>query len=147
MLALAAPEHDRDLHLRALVEEALDVAPFRLVIVNPDFGSELDLLDVDLRLVLPGQLGLLLQLVAVLAVVHDTADRRISLGRNLDQVEVPRIRVLTRFVGGLDSELLAVLVDQPDARDADRVVDAGLRLRTARRLERTPATWPQMCFT
>src|SRR5215210_4492277 len=52
MLALAAAEHDRDLDLRALVEEALDVALLGLVIVNSDLRPELDLLDVDLRLVL-----------------------------------------------------------------------------------------------
>src|SRR6476469_1489398 len=65
VLALAAPEHDRDLDLRALVQEALDVALFRFVVVNPDLGSELDLLDVDLRLVLAGERSLLLQLVPV----------------------------------------------------------------------------------
>jgi hypothetical protein len=43
--------------------------------------------------------------------------------------------------------LLAVFVDQPDARDADRVVNAGLRLWTARRLEIAPAPRPQMLFT
>src|SRR5882757_8810898 len=36
MLALAAPEHDRHLDLRALVQEALDVAFFRVVVVNSD---------------------------------------------------------------------------------------------------------------
>src|SRR5262249_24381261 len=45
---LAAPEHDRHLDLRALVEEALDVALLGVVVVNPDLGPELDLLDVDL---------------------------------------------------------------------------------------------------
>src|SRR6478672_6538697 len=89
VLALAAPEHDRDLDLRALVQEALDVAFFRFVVVNPDLGSELDLLDVDLRLVLAGELRLLLQLVPVLPVVHDSGDRRISLGRDLDEIEIP----------------------------------------------------------
>ena len=110
MLALAAPEHDRDLDLRALVEEALDVALLGLVVVNPDLGSELDLLDVDLRLVLAGELRLLLQLVPVLPVVHDPGNRRIRLGRDLDQVEVLPVRVLARLVRRLDPELLAVLV-------------------------------------
>jgi len=32
MLALAAPEHDRDLDLRALIQEARDVAFFGLVV-------------------------------------------------------------------------------------------------------------------
>src|SRR4051812_42847352 len=36
MLALAAAEHDRDLDLRALVEEARDMASLRLVVVLSD---------------------------------------------------------------------------------------------------------------
>src|SRR6478672_5111739 len=147
MLALAAPEHDRDLDLRALVQEALDVAFLRVVVVNTDLRSELDVLDVDLRLVLPRELRLLFQLVAVLAVVHHPAHRRISLGRDLDQVEVLRVRVLACLVSRLQSELLAVFVDQPHTRDANGVVDPCLRLWTARRLETTPAPRPQMLFT
>src|SRR3954471_2477971 len=148
MLALAAPEHDRDLDLRALVEEALDVAFLGLVVVNPDFGSELDLLDVDLRLVLPRELRLLLQLVPVLAVVHDPRNGRVGLRRDFHQVEVLAVRVLACLVCGLDPELLAALSDQADARDADRVVDARLGLGPAGSFEPpgTPAR-PQMSFT
>src|SRR5438309_7543024 len=69
MLALAAPEHDRDLDLRALVQEPRDVAFLGLVVVYPDLGPDLDLLDVDLRLVLARELRLLLQLVPVLPVI------------------------------------------------------------------------------
>src|SRR4029453_12968499 len=66
---LASPEHDRHLHLGALVQEALDVSLFRVVVVNPDLRPELDLLDVDLRLVLPRGLRLLLLPVGVLPLV------------------------------------------------------------------------------
>ena len=148
MLALAAPEHDRHLDLRALVEEALDMAFLGVVVVYPDLRSELDLLDIDLRLVLAGELRLLLQLVPVLPVVHDPGDRRICLGRDFDEIEVLAVRVLACLVRLLDSELFAVLADQPNPRDADRIVDARLGLRTARLVESsgTPAR-PQMSFT
>ena len=73
---------------------------------------------------LSGLLRLLLLLVPVLAVVHDLRDGRVGLGRHLDEVEVLAVRVLAGLVGGLDSELCPVVVDQPDVRDADRVVDA-----------------------
>src|SRR5215208_5988169 len=86
MLALAASEHDRDLDLRALVEKALDMALLGLVVVDSDLRPELDLLDVDLRLVLPRELRLLLLLVAVLPVVHDPDNRRLGLRRHLDEV-------------------------------------------------------------
>src|SRR5438093_7959671 len=129
MAGLASPEHDRDLHLRALVEEALDVALLGVVVVDSDLRPELDLLDVDLRLVLARELGLLLLLVPVLPPVHHLCDRRVGLSRHLDQVEVLGVRVVERLPRGLDAELLAVLPDQTDLRGPDRVVDAILRLR------------------
>src|SRR5690349_14507916 len=129
MTRLAAPEHDRDLDLRALVEEAHDVALLRVVVVNPDFRPELDLLDVDLRLVLARELRLLLLLVAVLPPVHDLRNRGIRLRGDLDEVEVLRVRVLERLARWLDAELLAALADQAHLRRPDRVVDAVLGLR------------------
>src|SRR5918999_572763 len=48
MAGLPAPEHDRDLDLRALVEEAHNVALLGLVILGRDLRPELDLLDVYL---------------------------------------------------------------------------------------------------
>jgi hypothetical protein len=82
--------------------------------VDPDLRPELDLLDVDLRLVLPRQLRLLLLLVLVLPPVHDFRHRGIGVRRHLDQVEVFRVRVFERLGGRLDTELLAVLADQPN---------------------------------
>ena len=49
-----------------LLQESDDVALLGLVVVNADLRAELDLLDVDLQLVLPRELGLLLLLVPVL---------------------------------------------------------------------------------
>ena len=123
---LATPEHDRDLHLRALVQEPLDVTLLGLVVVHADLRPELDLLDVDLALVLPSLLRLLLLLVPVLAVVHDLRDRRVGLRRHLDEVEILGVGVLAGLVRGLDPELRSVVVDQPDVRDADRIVDPRL---------------------
>ena len=51
---LAAAEHDRDLDLVLLAQEALDVALLGLVVVVGDLRAELDLADVDLLLVLAG---------------------------------------------------------------------------------------------
>src|SRR6266536_5292337 len=121
---LAPPEHDRDLDLRALVEEPLYVTFLRVVVMDADLRPELDLLDVDLALVLASLLRLLLLLVLVLAVVHDLGDRRVGLRRHLDQVEILAVRVLAGLVGGLDPELGAVVVDQADTGHADGVVDA-----------------------
>src|SRR3954469_6590783 len=142
---LPAPEHDRHLDLGALVQEALDVSLLGVVVVYSDLGPELDLLDVDLRLVLPRELRLLLLLVAVLPVIHHARDRRVSLRRDLDQVEALVEGVLHRLARGLDAELRAVLVDQPYLGRADVVVDPCLRDGPRRRFDRAPR--PQRAIT
>src|SRR5215471_18317342 len=144
---LPAPEHDRDLHLRALVEESLDVALLGVVVVDADLRPELDLLDLDLALVLAGLLRLLFLLVLVLAVVHDLGDGRVGLGGDLDEIEVLAVGVLARLVRGLDSKLGTVVVDQPDARDADRIVDARRVARRWTGLVEWPASGPQRQIT
>src|SRR5665811_1090395 len=128
---LTPAEHDRDLDLRPLVEEANDVPLLRLVVVHADLRPQLYLLDVNLLLVLASQLRLLLLRVAVLAVIHHPADGRIGARGDLDQVEILGVGILSRLVGGLDSDLRAVRVDQTDARSADTVVDSSMRNRRA----------------
>ena len=85
---LAAAEHDRDLDLVLVAQEALDVALLRLVVVLRDLRPELDLADRDLLLVLARLLELLGLLVLVLRVVQHAADGRARLGRDLDEVEI-----------------------------------------------------------
>ena len=125
-----------------------NVTPFFIAVdeaVLADLRSELDLLDADLRLVLPRELGLLLLLVAVLPVIHHPCDGRIRLRRHLDQVEALVVGVLHRLTRGLNAELRAVLVDQPHLRGADVFVDPGLWNRPRRRLDRAPR--PQRAIT
>src|SRR5688500_2281959 len=123
MRRLAAAEHDRHLHLGPLAEEAHDVSLLRLVILGRDLRAQLDLLDVNLRLVLPRRLGLLLLLVPVLAVVHHLAYRRIGARRDLDQVEILAVGVLERLVRSLDPDLRAVGVDEANLGASDPLVD------------------------
>ena len=121
------------------------MALLRLVVVDPDFWPELDLLDVDRNLVLARKLGLLLLLVAVFAVVHDPRDRRIGLRRDLDEVEILPVRVVERFLDRLHPELAALLVDETDLRDTDVLVDPAVWNRRPSRLNAT--SWPQRRFT
>src|SRR4051794_1783506 len=144
---LPAPEHDRDLHLRALVEESLDVSLLGVVVVNADLRPELDLLDLDLALVLAGLLRLLLLLVLGRAVVQDLGGGGAGLGRPSDGVGVLAVGVLACLVGGLDPELAAVVVDQPAARNANRIVDARRVARRRAGLVEWPASGPQRQIT
>ena len=116
-------EHDRHLHLGPLVEEPDDVPLLRLVVVIADLRPELDLLDVDRRLVLARLLRPLLLLVAVLPVVHHPGHGRVGVRGHLDEVEVLRVRVLERLLRLLDPDLCAVLGHEPHPRNADLLVD------------------------
>ena len=79
---------------------------------------------------LPGELGLLLLLVAVLAVVHHPGYGRIGLRGDLDEVEVLRVRVLRAppstvlIPSWLPSSSISL-----HPRSPDRVVDPVLRVR------------------
>src|SRR4051794_21922302 len=122
---LAPAEHDRDLDLVLVLEEALDVRSLGGVVVLGDLRPELDLADRDLLLVLACLLGLLGQLVLVLGVVQDATDRGTRLRGHLDEVEVALLGDGERLLGRHDPDLLALLVDEPHLRDADALVDPG----------------------
>src|SRR5439155_1046890 len=123
---LAPAEHDGDLHLVLVAQEALDVALLGVVVRRGDLRAELDLADRDLLLVLAGLLGLLGLLVLVLRVVEHPADRRARLRRDLDEVEVLLLGVAQRLLSGHDAHLPALLVDEADLGNADAFVDPGL---------------------
>ena len=123
---LPTTEHDRELDLVALAEEAHHVLHLRRVVVLVDLGPELHLLDDDVRglaLRLPAPL---LLLVDVPAVVHDPTDRRVGVGRDLDQVELLFAGLGQRLGQGPDPELLAVGADEEDLAGSDAVVDPDL---------------------
>src|SRR3954470_9977274 len=123
---LAPAEHDRDLDLVLALQEARDMALLRVVVVLRDLRAELDLADRDLLLVLARGLLLLGLLVLVLRVVEDARDGRPRLGSDLHEIEVALLRVPQRFVGAHDTDLLAVLADDPDLGNADALVDPRL---------------------
>ena len=122
---LAPAEHDRDLDLVLVAQEALNVVLLGVVVVLGDLRAELDLAHGDLLLVLAGLLELLCLLVLVLGVVEHPADGRARLGRDLHQVEFPFLGELERVGGLQDADLLALVVDQPNLGNADALVDPG----------------------
>ena len=123
---LTTAQPDRELDLVALVEEAHHVLHLRDVVVLVDLGLELHLLDDDLgglALRLPAPLFLL---VDVPAVVHDPGNRRVGVGRDLDQIELLVTGLCERFREGLDAELLPFGTDEEDLAGSDAVVDPDL---------------------
>ena len=123
---LTTPEHDRDLHLVAVVQELLNPASLGLEVTGPDLRAVLHLLD-------PGVAGLtsrlpgLLRLVELeLPVVHDPAYGWVREGGDLDEIEVELAGDFERFGQGLDPQLLTFGIDQAHLSGADSVVDPDL---------------------
>ena len=107
----------------ALFQEAQNVALLGLVIAHVDLGTELHLLDLNARLVLTSRLGFHGLLVLVLTIVHDPADRRIRIGRNLDEVETLLISDTLRIADAEEAQLGAVDTNQATPGRGDLVVD------------------------
>ena len=123
---LAAPEHDRELDLRALAQEALDVLHLGFEVVPVDLGPELHLLDDDVRRPLARFLASLILFVLPLAEVHDPANRWISVRRNLDEVESLFACHRQRLGKWLHPVLGAVTTDEQYLAGANAIVDAGV---------------------
>ena len=90
-----------------------------------DVRTHLDLFDLD-DLLLLARLGrLLLRLVLVLAEIQDLADRRLGVGRDLDQIEAGLGGALACVVDGDHADIVAGGVDELDVWSVDALVDAG----------------------
>ena len=89
-----------------------------------DHRPELDFLDLDDLLFLAGFGGLLLRLEFVLAVIQKLADRRVRVGRNLDEIESGFGSLFKRGLNRNGTVVGAGLVDQLNLAVADLLVDA-----------------------
>src|SRR5687768_696589 len=123
---LAAAKEDGQLDLVSGVEELRGLPTFGFEIVIIDLGPDADLFELDDVLMAAGLALLATLLVSKLAVVHEPADGWHCIGSHLDQIEPPLARHLERVKRGYDTDLLAVLIDQPDLADPDALIDACL---------------------
>jgi len=121
---LAATEHDRHLDLVTALEEPLDVALLRAVVVRVDLGAELDLLDDRVHLVLARFPRLHGGFVLELAEVHELGDRRLGHRGHLDEVEVGLGGQTQRVFHAHDADLFSVGANQPHFGNPNAVVDA-----------------------
>ena len=119
----AAAEADGHLDLVAALEESARMPNLDVQVVDIDAGGQADLLDLHHALVFARLFLALGLLKAELAVVHDAADRRLGLRRDLDEVHTALNGDLKRLLRGHDAELLAARVDQADFLVADFFVD------------------------
>ena len=118
-----AAEADGNLDLVAALEETAGVADLDVQIVNVDAGGQSDLLDLDNALILAGFLLALGLLKAVLAVIHDAANRGLCLRSDLYKIHALFNCDPQRFLRGNDAQLIAVSADQTDFLVADFFID------------------------
>ncbi len=79
MSILAAPEHDSQFDLVSFFEKASGMPDLELEIMIIGLGPHLDFLEFNTHLLLARLRSPLGLLILVLAIVHDTANRRIGL--------------------------------------------------------------------
>ena len=120
----AAAVAQGDLDLVAFLKEALHRPHLHVVIVIIDHRPQLDLLDLDDLLLLAGFGGFLLRGIFILPVIHNLADGRIGIRRNLNKIHA-------RFEGHLDRNhrfdgalVGTILIDQLDLRVTDFIIGA-----------------------
>src|SRR5207237_6831263 len=123
MLALAAAKDHDSLHLRAVAKELESAVSLPRVVVRTDPWSQLELLQGHVHLIPSRYAQLSLLLVAPLAEVEDAANGRVRGRRDLDEIEVARVRVRARLVGAHHAELCSILGDQPYLPVIDLFVD------------------------
>src|SRR5579872_703475 len=132
---LASAELHDGLDFVAIAQEPQHIVLLELVIVLVGVGPKFHFFDDDVLLVLARLPGLLLHLILVFAEVHDSANRRLRSGGNLDEIEAFLTGDRQGFLRGQDAQLLAVFVDHANFTGADALVGAGPGLGDASRAE------------
>lgn len=124
---LASAETNCCLDLVSILQDLPGVLHLKIVVVIIGHRSELNLFDLDHRLLPLGFVGLLFLFVLILSEIDDAADWRISLGSNLDQV----ISTLSGEVGcvlwGHNAELPPLFIDYSDLAGTNALIGTNLR--------------------
>ena len=111
------------LYLIAALEEPLGVIRLYLKIVAVDAGAEANFLDFNDMLLFSCFLLALRLFETELAVVHHTANRRLSLLSDFYQVKILCSRCVHGLRNRYDADLIAVSVNQSDFLVSDILID------------------------
>ena len=119
---LSAAEANGDLDTVAISDELLGILELGVEIADIDARRHANLLDLHHVLVLLCFLLLLALLETELAVVHQLANGRDSLGRDLDKIQTLFIGDLQRLIGGHDAHLFTFGTNQADLLVVDILI-------------------------
>lgn len=120
---LASAEADRHLELVALLKELGRLLDLGVQVADIDVQRKADLFDFDHLLVFLGFFFPFGLFKAVLAVIHDPANRRSGLRGNFHQIEILLDRKPLCLTGIHDAELASVRRDHPNLLVPDILVD------------------------
>jgi hypothetical protein len=120
---LAAAETHGDLDTVSVREKLQGIFELGIEVADVNAGRHTHFLDLDDMLILAGLLLTLALLETELAVVHELANRRIDLRRDLHKIETVFVGNLERLRGGHDAELLTRSADQANLAVANFFVE------------------------
>src|SRR5690554_5436680 len=123
MSHFAAAESQGYLGFVTLIEELDKVAQLDLIVPFLRPWTKLDFLDLNDLLILPGSSLLFLLLEDVLAVIHDSANRRLCIGGDFNQVELGLLSGGHGFLNGHDTDLFIFSANQAHFPRRDVLVD------------------------
>jgi hypothetical protein len=126
MSKLSSPIDYSNLHLMSSVEEARNLAQFDVQIVLANLQTDAHLLHVERLTFRAGFLLLFRSLIIIFTPVDDARDRRVGIGRNLDQVELGFAGGGQRLLTAYNTELSAIISYNSKTRCADCLVYRGL---------------------
>ena len=120
---LPAPENADHLNLVALLQELAAIGKAIGEVVIGNGGPHPHLLQPGGSLLTTSAFAILLALLILeLAEVHDLADGRSCVGRDFDKVEARILGEALRLIGGHNSVLFTLLVNQTYFGDADAMI-------------------------
>ena len=125
---LATAKQNFDQHLVFLVEELARPLDFDFDVMPAGLGTDADFLDVNLVLLL--LVRLLFLLILELAIVHDLADGRPFAGGDLHEIQPRLPGQLHRLARRHDAKHGPFVVDHPNGRDPNLLVDPHIPLRS-----------------
>ena len=129
----AAPEDDVELNFVFVRQEFASLLDLEVNVVLTDFWSKTNFLELNLMGFRRSRM-LLLLLVFKLAVVHDSADGRALVGRNLNKIQTDFKGCSLGIRGRNDPQHLSFLVHHPHRRKPDLFVHTMRRFDSSRLL-------------
>lgn len=96
---------------------------FKCVVMDADFWSEFDFLDLNLFLMFFCFVSFFMLFIQKFTIIHYPANRRIRLGGYLNKIQASFLRQVDRVGDGHDSQLLFLFIDNPDFSDSNPFVN------------------------